>query len=46
MAVLIAPFGSRIMPQVRFAISPARRPPLADSGTITRLRMGLRVAEA
>src|SRR5438132_2627501 len=45
MAVLIAPFGSRIMSQVRFAISPARSPALADSSTMTRLRMGLRVPE-
>ena len=31
------------MSQVRLAISPARRPALADSRTITRLRSGIRV---
>jgi hypothetical protein len=41
-----APFGSRTMSQVRFEISPARSPASADSSTMTRLRMGLRVAEA
>src|SRR5215211_3389350 len=38
--------GSSTISQVRFAISPARRPPLMDSSTITRLRSGYRVAAA
>jgi hypothetical protein len=31
------------MSHVRFAISPARKPALAESSTITELRSGLRV---
>src|SRR5260370_35660707 len=40
---LIWPLASTTMSQVRFAISPARKPALADSRTITVLRSGLRV---
>ena len=37
------PAASSTMSQVRLAISPARRPALADSSTITRLRNGFRL---
>ena len=35
--------GSRTMSHVRFAISPARKPALTDSKTITRFRAGCRI---
>src|SRR5450759_3247188 len=44
--VAISPLGSRTIGHVRFAISPARRPALTDSRTITRLRPGYREAWA
>ena len=40
---LIWPLASTTMSHVRFAISPARNPALADSRTITVLRSGWRV---
>jgi hypothetical protein len=43
---LTRPEGSRTMSQVRFAISPARRPALADSNTIARFRRGFRARQA
>ena len=45
-AMLIAPLGSSTMSHVKLAISPARSPAFADSSTMTRFRLGLRVAEA
>src|SRR6266403_320864 len=41
-----APVEPRSMSHVKLAISPARRPALAESRTITRLRSGFRLAEA
>jgi hypothetical protein len=41
-----APVGPRTMSHVKLAISPARRPALAESRTITRLRSAFRLAEA
>src|SRR2546423_9376039 len=40
---LMWPLASTTISQVRFAISPARKPALADSRTMTALRSGCRV---
>ena len=44
--VPMAPVGSVTMAQVRWAISPARNPALADSRTMTLLRNGWRLVSA